>query len=84
MRCGAVDFSIQTNHGVINHVHPHGGSGKQARAVIDDLEADVVTLALGYDINALFTLADIVGDWRKTQNAHFEDGGVFDQIYSVK
>ena len=62
----------------------HGGSGKQARAVIDGLEADVVTLALGYDINALFTLADIVGDWRKTQKTHFEDRGVFDQIYSVK
>ncbi|WP_313706336.1 sulfate ABC transporter substrate-binding protein [Massilia sp.] len=31
----------------------HGGSGKQARSVIDGLEADVVTLALGYDIDAL-------------------------------
>ena len=29
----------------------HGGSGKQARSVIDGLEADVVTLALGYDID---------------------------------
>ena len=28
----------------------HGGSGKQARAVIDGLDADVVTLALGYDV----------------------------------
>lgn len=31
----------------------HGGSGKQSRAVLDGLEADVVTLALGYDIDAL-------------------------------
>ena len=31
----------------------HGGSGKQARSVIDGLEADVVTLALGYDIVAI-------------------------------
>mgnify|MGYP003582388454 CR=1 FL=1 len=31
----------------------HGGSGKQARAVIDGLEADVVTLALGYDIDEI-------------------------------
>lgn len=31
----------------------HGGSGKQARAVIDGLEADIVTLALAYDINAI-------------------------------
>ena len=29
----------------------------------------------------LFTLAEITGDWRKTQKAHFDDGGVFDQIY---
>ena len=31
----------------------HGGSGKQARAVIDGLEADVVTLALAYDVDAI-------------------------------
>src|SRR4051812_6923134 len=31
----------------------HGGSGKQARAVIDGLEADVVTLALAYDIDVI-------------------------------
>lgn len=31
----------------------HGGSGKQARSVIDGLDADVVTLALGYDIDAI-------------------------------
>jgi len=31
----------------------HGGSGKQARGVIDGLEADVVTLALAYDIDAI-------------------------------
>src|ERR1700728_770787 len=28
-----------------------------------------------------FTLADVVGDWHKTQSTHFSDGGVFDQIY---
>jgi sulfate transport system substrate-binding protein len=33
----------------------HGGSGKQARTVIDGLAADVVTLALAYDIDALAT-----------------------------
>ena len=31
----------------------HGGSGSQARSVIDGLEADVVTLALAYDIDAI-------------------------------
>jgi len=29
----------------------------------------------------LFTLADVVGDWHKTQTVHFADGGIFDQIY---
>ena len=38
----------------------HGGSGKQARAVIDGLDADVVTLALAYDIDALFSQADLL------------------------
>jgi sulfate transport system substrate-binding protein len=38
----------------------HGGSGKQARAVIDGLEADVVTLALAGDVNALFERGQLV------------------------
>lgn len=37
----------------VNILQSHGGSGKQARAVIDGLDADVVTLALGYDIDAI-------------------------------
>ncbi|MCX8154941.1 MAG: sulfate ABC transporter substrate-binding protein [Verrucomicrobiae bacterium] len=37
----------------INILQSHGGSGKQARAVIDGLDADVVTLALAYDIDAI-------------------------------
>lgn len=37
----------------LNIQQSHGGSGKQARSVIDGLEADVVTLALGYDIDAI-------------------------------
>jgi sulfate/thiosulfate-binding protein len=32
----------------------------------------------------LFTLAEIVGDWRKAQKVHFDDGGLFDQIYKPK
>ena len=43
----------------------HGGSGKQARAVIDGLEADVVTLALAYDIDALAEHKLLAGDWQK-------------------
>lgn len=42
----------------------HGGSGKQARSVIDGLEADVVTLALGYDIDALTDKNLLRKDWQ--------------------
>ncbi|MDP3294029.1 MAG: sulfate ABC transporter substrate-binding protein [Nevskia sp.] len=44
----------------------HGGSGKQARAVIDGLEADVVTLALAYDIDSIAEKGGLLpADWQK-------------------
>jgi sulfate transport system substrate-binding protein len=43
----------------------HGGSGSQARGVIDGLQADVVTLALAYDIDAIATKGLISTDWQK-------------------
>ncbi|WP_295557064.1 sulfate ABC transporter substrate-binding protein [uncultured Hyphomicrobium sp.] len=44
----------------------HGGSGKQARAVIDGLEADVVTLALAGDVDQLATKGSLIpADWQK-------------------
>ncbi len=44
----------------------HGGSGKQARAVIDGLQADVVTLALAYDIDVIAEKAQLLpADWAK-------------------
>jgi sulfate/thiosulfate-binding protein len=43
----------------------HGGSGKQARGVIDGLEADVVTLALAYDIDAIAERGLLAKDWQK-------------------
>ena len=44
----------------------HGGSSKQARAVIDGLQADVVTLALAYDIDAISQNAGLIpADWQK-------------------
>jgi sulfate/thiosulfate transport system substrate-binding protein len=44
----------------------HGGSGKQARAVIDGLQADVVTLALAYDVDALHEKGKLIPkDWQK-------------------
>src|ERR1700729_559690 len=42
----------------------HGGSGKQAQSVINGLEADVVTLALAYDIDAISQKANLLSaDW---------------------
>jgi sulfate/thiosulfate-binding protein len=44
----------------------HGGSGKQARSVIDGLKADVVTLALAYDVDALHEKGKLIpADWQK-------------------
>ncbi|WP_409241688.1 sulfate ABC transporter substrate-binding protein [Bradyrhizobium sp. CB1015] len=43
----------------------HGGSGSQARAVIDGLQADVVTLALAYDIDAIANKGLTAADWQK-------------------
>jgi sulfate/thiosulfate transport system substrate-binding protein len=43
----------------------HGGSGRQARAVIDGLQADVVTLALAYDIDQIAERGLIARDWQQ-------------------
>src|SRR3954471_24672485 len=43
----------------------HGGSGSQARSVIDGLQADVVTLALAYDIDAIAAKGLVAPDWQK-------------------
>src|SRR5258705_1586721 len=43
----------------------HGGSGSQARAVIDGLQADIVTLALAYDIDAISAKGLVAPDWQK-------------------
>jgi sulfate/thiosulfate transport system substrate-binding protein len=49
----------------------HGGSGKQARSVIDGLDADVVTLALAYDVDEIARKGLLAADWQKKlpQNA---------------
>ncbi|GAA3329213.1 hypothetical protein GCM10020331_076360 [Ectobacillus funiculus] len=44
----------------------HGGSGSQARSVIDGLDADVVTLALAYDIDAISQQKAAVGGLAKS------------------
>ena len=48
----------------------HGGSGKQARSVIDGIDADVVTLALAYDIDALAERKLVAVDWRSRLPEH--------------
>ena len=51
---------------VVTVKQSHGGSGKQARSVIDGLDADVVTLALAYDIDEIAEKAKIIApDWQK-------------------
>ncbi|MCI0443266.1 sulfate ABC transporter substrate-binding protein [bacterium] len=51
---------------VVEMNQSHGGSGKQARAVIDGLEADVVTLALAYDIDEIANKSGLLPkDWQK-------------------
>ncbi len=49
----------------VNVEQSHGGSGKQARAVIDGLPADVVTLALAYDIDAIAVHELLPKDWQQ-------------------
>jgi sulfate/thiosulfate transport system substrate-binding protein len=61
----AAYWKAKTGENVIIN-QSHGGSGKQARAVIDGLEADVVTLALAYDIDALAAQGKLIpADWQK-------------------
>ncbi len=52
--------------GTVNIKQSHGGSGKQARSVIDGLDADVVTLALAYDVDELAAKAKLIPpNWQK-------------------
>ena len=51
---------------VVKIQQSHGGSGKQARSVIDGLDADIVTLALAYDIDAIAEKGKLLpADWQK-------------------
>ena len=53
-----------TKHEEINVQQSHGGGGKQARAVIDGLEADVVTLAVPYDVDQIAEKSGVIPkDW---------------------
>jgi sulfate transport system substrate-binding protein len=59
-------WKATSNSGDVTIRQSHGGAGKQARSVIDGLEADVVTLALAYDIDAIAEKAKLFPtDWQK-------------------
>ncbi len=61
----AAHWKAQTGDTVVVK-QSHGGSGKQARGVIDGLQADVVTLALAADIDALHEVAQLIPrDWQQ-------------------
>ncbi len=74
----AADWKRKTGQ-TVEIEQSHGGSGTQARAVIDGLQADVVTLALAYDIDAIADKAQLINPgWQKRltgqQHAlHFND-----------
>jgi sulfate/thiosulfate transport system substrate-binding protein len=62
----AADWKVKHNGEVVTIQQSHGGSGKQARAVVDGLEADVVTLALGGDIDQIAAKTKkLPADWAK-------------------
>ncbi len=61
----AAQWQAQTGQ-VLTVNQSHGGSGKQARAVVDGLQADVVTLALAYDIDAIHNIGNMLPkEWQK-------------------
>lgn len=61
----AADWKAKTG-GTVTIDMSHGGSGKQSRAIIDGLDADVATLALAYDIDAISQYAHLIpANWQK-------------------
>jgi sulfate transport system substrate-binding protein len=57
-------FAKSWNGGQVTIKQSHGGSGKQARAVVDGLPADVVTLALAYDVDEIAQRGLIAKNWQ--------------------
>jgi sulfate/thiosulfate-binding protein len=59
------DYWLKKTGQNVTFKQSHGGSGKQGRSVVDGLEADVVTLALAYDIDAVAQTGLLSTDWQK-------------------
>ena len=62
---GFIKYWRDAHHEKVTVQQSHGGSGKQARAVADGLGADVVTLGLGYDVEAVEKAGLIAPGWEK-------------------
>ncbi len=61
----AADWRRRTGATVVVN-QSHGGSGKQARAIIEGLQADVATLGLGYDVDALARIGHLIpANWQQ-------------------
>ncbi|HTR17309.1 MAG TPA: sulfate ABC transporter substrate-binding protein [Acetobacteraceae bacterium] len=65
----AADWQKKTGQPIVVRAS-HGGSGAQARAVLDGLEADVVTLGLAYDIDALAAHGLLAKNWQDRLPSH--------------
>ena len=59
-------YWLNTTGETVKVKQSHGGSGKQSRSVIDGIKADVVTLALGYDIDVISDKGKINQDWMQS------------------
>jgi sulfate transport system substrate-binding protein len=75
----AADWKVRTGRSVEIR-QAHAGSSVQARAVIDGLEADVVTFN-HFQQTELIDPEKAFGGWDKIQRTIFGDGGAFDRIY---
>ena len=60
-----IHWEKELHKGKVVLIQSHGGSGKQAKSVIDGVQADVVTLALSYDVTQIKNAGLIRGGWRK-------------------
>lgn len=74
--------TIEVARGYLEYLYTKEGQEIVAKHFYRPVDAEVAAkYASQFPKLTLFTLAEIVGDWKKTNQIHFADGGVFDQIY---
>jgi len=75
--------TLEVARAYLEHLYTKEGQEIIAKHYYRPVDAEVAAkYAAQFPKLELFTLADIVGDWKKTNEVHFADGGVFDQIYT--